>query len=615
MLVELAHRGPDDEGFATFAAGRCALGHRRLAIIDLTPTGHQPMALDDGRVAITFNGEIYNYRELRAELQALGHTFTSTGDTEVILRGYVQWGDDIIPRLNGMFAFALVDARGAEPTLLLARDRFGQKPLYYTETDGAFAFASEMKALLTSPGVSKRISLRALDAYLTYLWVPEPDTILEAVRKLPAAHWMRVTRDAVDLRCYWTLDLAPRKEGRSEREIARELTAKVEAAVDRTRVADVPVAAFLSGGLDSTAIVALMTRSGHAPIRVFSVGFREDEAAYEGFPDDLRYARLVAQRLGVQQEEIVLDARMTEQLPKLVWHLDEPMADPSILPLYAMSIAARKHTKVLLSGMGADEIFGGYRRHASHRAIRMWRALPRAARRRVLRPLAERLPSAGRGRLAPTFRRVKRLVRGLEDGSARPGAALAAWTTRAERRGLYASSAIAAAASAGEPAPGTPGDALDDMLRFDALVYLPSHNLNFTDKIGMAASVEIRAPFLDNELVEYAAALPRRAKVHGRRTKVALRDAMRGVVPDEVLARGKTGLGAPIRAWLVGPMKPLVDKVLSPERVEARGLFDPRAVAALREALESGRDDTSYQIWSLLVLELWMDAYAAEVPK
>lgn len=615
MSRAIEHRGPDDAGLVGFGED-AALAHRRLSIIDLSPAGHQPMSNAGQTLWITFNGEIYNFEPLRDELVALGHVFDSRSDTEVVLRGYEQWGPALLPKLNGMFAFAILDKRDpAEPALFLARDRFGQKPIYYAEVGGTFAFASEMKALLQIPDLPRDLSGPALDAYLTFLWVPEPTTILAAVRKLPAAHWMRVTRDRVETQPFWRLELTADLV-RTDDEIAADVGAILERAVARTCIADVPVAAFLSGGLDSTIIVSEMARAGKPPIETFSVGMTEHDGAYEGFPDDLKYARLVAAQFGLRQHENILQPSAAADLPKLIYSLDEPMADPAILPLYAMCVAARPHAKVLLSGMGADELLGGYRRHQAAGIARLWRRLPGPLRRKLVIPLAEHLPSAGRGAMAPRARRLKRFLHALDDPTGLAAIGFASWSTPLQRRSLLLpahhervrapvlDAALLARLSAAQE--------LDQMLLFDALVYLPSHNLNYTDKISMAASVEVRAPLLDNELVDYVARLPPRQKVRGRTTKLALRLAARGRVHPEVLARGKSGLGAPIRAWLVGPLAPLVADILSSERVERRGLFDPRAVAALMDELRSGREDTSYLVWALLVLELWLGAHDVE---
>lgn len=632
MSRAIAHRGPDDDGLVAFRADAkgldaldasaadvagafCAFAHRRLAILDLSPAGHQPMASADGRLWITFNGEIYNFPELRRELEALGRAFRTRTDTEVLLAGYEAWGPAVVERLNGMFAFALLDARDpADPVLFLARDRFGQKPLYVAEAGGGVAFASELKALLEVPGVSREIDLAALDAYLALLWVPEPRTILRAVRKLPAGASLRITRRGREERRWWTPDV-PGGPPVDEDAAARELAAILARAVTRTSIADVPVAAFLSGGLDSTAIVALMARAGAPPVAAHAVGFSAADRAHEGFPDDLAYAREVARGLALPLEETVLEASLAIDLPRLVWHLDEPLADPAILPLYAMCVAARGRTKVLLSGMGADEVFGGYRRHLAAPWLARWRRIPRPVRRSLAAAL-DRLPSAGAGRLRHAARRAKRFLRAAEEPNGDAWLGLASWTTPEERARLYAPRVAAQAAGGASrllPPPPARGG-LDGMLVRDAGLYLPSHNLNYTDKISMAASVEVRAPFLDHEVVDFAARLPARTKVARGIGKRVLRRAVRGIVPEAVLRRGKTGFGAPIRAWLTGPLLPTLERVLSEERLRKRGLFEPREVQGAIVALRTGREDTSHLLWALLVLELWMDAYGAEVP-
>lgn len=642
MSDALAHRGPDDSGLilcgrdergwrvqplnganisqTSSLTPKAALAHRRLSIIDLSPAGHQPMTNADGSIWVTFNGEIYNFQKLRQELEDSGYAFRSQSDTEVLVHGYAAWGERLVERVNGIFAFAILDARHDDgPQLFLARDRHGVKPLYYTERDGTFMFASEIKALLAA-GYPPVLDLPAMDAYLTFQWAPEPHTLVQGVRKLPAAHWARVSARGMETHRYWDLRLTQeRKE--DERMLAAELRERLESAVARQTVADVPVAAFLSGGLDSSAIVALMCRTGHAPVKAYSVGFSAKEQRYEGFSDDLRFARQVATAYGVEQEESVVRRDMLDMLPELIRYLDEPLADPAILPLYAMCESARPHTKVLLSGMGGDELFGGYRRHQAVPWMEIYNRLPRPVRKYAIGTLAEKLPSAGRHRLAPTMRRARRLLTSLAEPPERQYVALASWSRPDERRRLYSDGVRHRLNSTHAwdthlDALSTLGDAslLEQMLYGDTMLYLPGHNLNYTDKMSMAASVEVRVPFLDNEVVDFIAAVPERMKVRRGRTKHLLREAVRDVVPDSVLNRSKAGLGAPIRAWLSEGSHQVLEDALSPQTVQRHGLFDPEAVAANLNALRSGREDTSYTLWALVTLHLWMDSFDVQVP-
>ena len=610
MCDALVHRGPDDSG--THVDGPVGIGIRRLSIIDLSG-GHQPIFNEDASLAIVYNGEVYNYKELRRYCEDRGHRFTTQTDTEVVLHLYEEDGPEAVQKLNGMFAFAIWDRRKRE--LFLARDRFGIKPLYYYTSSEGFWFASEIKSVLVGSDAPRRLSLSALDQYLTFLWVPEPRTILEDIQKLPAAHWMTVGPQSIRLHRYWELELHG-EQSMTPDEAASAVGEALRSAVVRQTVADVPVGAFLSGGLDSSAVVASMTLGGRKPHTVHAIGSTPEERRYEGFPDDLPYARSVARRFDLDFHEMVLEPQVAELLPRLIYHLDEPMADPAIIPAYLICQSASSYTKVLLSGMGADEIFGGYRRHVADRFASLYAAVPKVVREGLLSPVLDRLPSAGNGPLVPSIRRLKRIARAASLPEAQRLVDYASWTDTEQRHGLYTTGLenILNGAHAGavqeamlEKVSGA--DRLTQMLYLDATLYLTSHNLNYTDKMSMAASVEVRVPFLDNEVVDLAASLPSNLKVRGGTTKYVLRRAMNGVLPQEVLKRGKTGFGAPIRAWLAGDLKPMVGDLLSDEQLNRRGLFEPTAVKALVEDNLQGRADNSYAIWALLTLELWMQAY------
>ena len=633
----LSHRGPDDEGYVLYGRHEAgwqavpvtgqetsvltpvvALAQRRLSIIDLSPSGHQPMSNEDGRVWVVFNGEIYNFPQLREELLKHGHVFRSSSDTEVLVHGFEEWAEGLLPRLNGIFAFVIMDARGqGVPSLFLARDRFGVKPLYYAHTGDTFLFGSEMKALFAA-GYPPRLDFTAMDAYFAFLAVPDPITMVQGVLKLPAGHYMRVTTSGTEQHSYWGFRLTNERRG-SGSELAKELQEIVERSVARQTIADVPVAAFLSGGLDSSAVVAMMVRSGHAPSQVFTVGFDEEDRRFSGFPDDLKYARIVANQFHLDQSETILRPNVAELLPRLIWYLDEPIADPAIIPAYLMCEAAHQQTKVLLSGMGGDEILGGYRRHAATYWMRYYQWLPLFIRRQVFPAIASRVPSAGRNPLAPSLRRAKRFVNSMAYDRAMQPIALALWTKDSERSALFTQGvrqhlnghhAWDTHLKTLEPVKGS--SLLDQMLFGDATVYLPSHNLNYTDRMSMAASVEVRVPLLDNEVVDFASSLPNDMKVKRTTTKYLFRKSMEGVLPPEIITRQKTGLGMPVASWLTGRLKPLVDDVLSEERLKKRGLFSPRQVVNWQTALAKGQEDTSLSLWALLTLEMWMDAFKVE---
>lgn len=619
MGATLSHRGPDDAGTFHHAPETGdtvgGLAHRRLSVIDPTDAGHQPMADEAEEFWISYNGEVYNFEALREDLEAEGYTFTSETDTEVVLKGYDAWGRDLLPKLNGMFAFAILDLRSEDPELFLARDRMGQKPLYYSRSPGRFAFASEMKALLDLPWIDRTLDLDALNEYLTFLWVPEPRTIVEGVEKLPPGHWMRVSDDGVEVERYWKYEKQEEFDA-DEEKLARELRERLGRAFRRTTRADVPVSAFLSGGLDSSAIVSILERDDFPLHKVYTAAITPEDREYEGMPEDARYAEQLADDLDLDQELIVLEPDLADLLPQLVWHLDEPLADPAIMPLHCISSRAQKDTKVLLSGMGADELFGGYRRHAAAGILSVLHRIPGSG---TLGKATSVLPSAGNHPLAPTFRRIARVGDALSADD--PYIGVASWTTERERERLFDDRVLAQVepSQAGERIRQALADVEDSplierMLMGDSRVYLPSHNLNYTDKISMGNGVEVRCPYLDNEILDFAARIPPRYKVRGGELKALLKRSLDGDLPDEILDRGKTGFGAPIRSWLDGPLDELVDEVLSPSRIEDRGLFSPEEVERMRDALKAGRRDTSYALWALLILELWLEEFDIKVP-
>jgi asparagine synthase (glutamine-hydrolysing) len=630
MTEAVAHRGPDGQGGITTGAGRATtgLGHRRLAIIDLTSAGAQPMSshADAGGgmhagLTLIFNGEIYNFRELRAELEAAGHTFRSRTDSEVLLHLYERDGLEMMSRLNGIFAFAIHDARPAgrpagvaEGSLVLARDHFGVKPLYFAALESGFVFGSELKALLEEPSLPRTIDPIALHNTLAYLWSPAPRTMLAAVRKLEPGHALVVTDG--DVRRHWSYyDMPYRGVTRSAPEpvLANELARHLRTAVERQLVADVPVGAFLSGGLDSSAIVAMMRQvDPEQDITTFTISFR-DPFDTEGNPEDLPYARRVAKHLGVRLEEIVMDPTAIDRLPEMVELLDEPQADPA--PINALMIAERARAMgipVLLSGAGGDDIFTGYRRHWALNFERRWSWLPQAARAGI-----ERLSGAiGASSGAQSIPAVRRFAKMFAHAGAEADHRLVSyfmWSTDAVRRALYTPDFANAVASVETAAPLLESlrripdehDPLQRMLYLEARHFLADHNLNYTDRAGMAVGVEVRVPLLDVDLVHFATAVPTRFKQQGRVGKAIFKKAMEPYLPHDVIYRGKNGFGVPLRGWLKHELRPLVEDVLSATSLEHRGIFDPRAVQRLIQLDAAGRVDGSYTIFALICIELW----------
>ncbi len=594
----------------TRSGATVGLGHRRLAILDPSPAGHQPMADATGKRWITYNGEIYNFRKLRRELAARDHVFHTESDTEVLLAANREWGDDHLHRLNGMFAYAIWDE--AADSLLLVRDRLGIKPVYYVETADGFAFASEIKALLALPGVRAELDPEALHQYLTFLWVADPLTMFRGIAKLPPGHALTWRDGTVTVRPYWDLQFAEDQTkplGYWENVVRDELGR----AVERQLVSDVPLGAFLSGGVDSSGIVAFMARAfkhegAGRRVRTYTMGGTPEDLAYDVNPDDLPYARTVGKLFDTEYHESILRPDVMELLPKMVWHMDEPVADPAILTSYLICRAARENLTVMLSGMGADEIFAGYPRHLAVRLANVYNIVPHS----ITEPLVSILPGAGAGPISRVARNVKKLAKSAALPFRERYLGYGTYFTDAEKQALYAPDFRAA----------TEGfDAykmhrmylervatehpVNQMLYLDIKTFLPCLNLTYSDKTSMAASVEVRVPFLDHQLVELAARIPADYKLHGTTRKYVLKQALRNVLPKEILYRKKAGFSAPVRAWLLDALKPMVDDLLSEETVRRRGYFDPTTVRSVIDAHRQGREDNALKIYQLLTFELW----------
>lgn len=608
----ISHRGPDDDGFFFDRDAGLALIHRRLAIIDLSPAGHQPMTTPNGRFTICYNGEIYNYRELRDELVARGHALRGHSDTEVILGLFAESGPSIFARLNGIFALAIWDSEKRE--LTLARDGLGVKPLYFTQTARGFSFSSEMKALLALPDLDRTLDPAAAASYLTYLWTPGRPTMLSAVRKLDPGSWISV--DASGIRAsevfYRLPDPVP-VGGRSDAALIEGTGKALATAVERQMIADVEVGSFLSGGLDSSAIVALARR--HAPgrrLQCFTIAY--DAPDGDEIVSDLPYARKAAAHLDVDLHEVRVDDRMADDFEALIYQLDEPEADPAALnSLYIARHAREMGIKVLLSGTGGDDVFTGYRRH---RAAAWFDAIARipALGRNALAGLSTLLP-----RRPATMRRVAKLFGSLKGDSAERISRLFEWLPAEQAITLLRGGNEALAAEARAPLldaihPLANAPAVEQALRLDQKFFLTDHNLNYTDKTGMAEGVEIRVPFLDPDLMAWAAGLPLNAKLRGGETKWVLRKAMEAHLPHDIIYRPKSGFGVPLRAWLNGPMRPMLEELLTPAALEARGIFDPMAVRRLKEATLSGRVDGSYTLLAVIAIELWSRRFLDRTP-
>lgn len=592
-----SHRGPDDEG--QIIDRELLLGMRRLSIIDVAG-GHQPIANEDQDVWVVCNGEIYNFRELRATLAACGHRFRTSSDTEVLVHAYEEYGDDFVGRLDGMFGFALWDARRRR--LLIGRDALGIKPVYYRLDARRLIFASEAKAILEAPGLQPELDMQALDQYLALGYVPAPRSLFAGISKLPVASMLIAEHGKVRIQRYWEL---PREldAKRGEDQWAEELRAHLERAVHAQMVSDVPLGAFLSGGIDSSAVVAFMSRHSERPVKTYSIGFAGSSGAQ--LYNELPAARQVSQLFRTEHREIIVNPDVISLLPRLIWHLDEPMADAAFITTYLVSEFARRDVTVILSGVGGDELFGGYNRYLDEHYRAKYAQLPRWLRHGIVEPLARRLPADRHSKLLNVARLARRFV--LAQGLALPeryGSYMSVFGA-SQRRGLRpqggtATDAVVAAFN-GAPA----DDFLQTLMHVDLGTQLPDDLLLLTDKMSMATSLECRVPLLDRQLVEFAARMPAAMKIRGRRLKHVMKRALGGVLPDSVLYRPKRGFGAPIGAWMKHELRPMIDGMLSKEAVERRGLFAwPSVEQTLRQHFENREDHTDHLL-ALLNLELW----------
>jgi len=608
MSRTIHYRGPDDEGEYLARDAGIGLAHRRLSIIDLSPQGHQPMWDDTGTAVIVFNGEIFNYRELRRDLEARGFVFRSTSDTEVLLNLYLRDGVEMLGHLNGMYAFALYDTRTSR--LFLARDPIGVKPLYHCLTPSGFLFASELKALLADPGVDRALDPEAIQHYLTYLWCPAPRTMLQSVRKLPPGHALTVRKGRIErIWRFYDLPYDRPLERLPVDGAIEELRRHLGQAVKRQMVADVPVGAFLSGGLDSSSVVALARQCPpDRKLQCFTIGFDDPVSRREGLCEDLPYAQRVARQLDVDLHTITVGPEMAAKLEEMIYHLDEPQADPAAINVLFISQLAREHgIKVLLSGAGGDDLLTGYRRHYALMQEGYWAWMPRPAR-RALRALAERLPVRH-----PLPRRIAKAFQYADRDGLERIAGYFSWIDPRALHRLYGpllrdpldqADPLRVLVESAENLP-RGVHPLNQMLYLEGKHFLADHNLNYTDKMSMARGVEVRVPLLDPDLVAFAARLPIAYKQRGRIGKWIFKRAMESTLPRDVIYRPKTGFGAPLRHWLRHPLRPLVEDVLSASALKARGLFEPAGVGALVEADRAGRIDAAYTVLALMCIELW----------
>ncbi len=625
MLKAIEHRGRDDEGVwisspVNDQAQRVCLGHRRLSIIDTSGAGHQPMLSHEGRFVIILNGEIYNYRELREQLIAKGHQFRTQTDTEVLLEAWAEWGEHCLDRLNGMFAFALWDDR--ERAFYLVRDHVGIKPLYYAAVrrpdreGGCLIFASEVKSILASGLIKAELNTEALHQFLTFLWTPDPNTLFKNIKTVPPGHLLKWCDGEIDIRQWWDISFDEIEAGRSEEWWQERVLETLDRVVRLEMVADVPLGSFLSGGIDSSSIVALMKQhSNGRRVSTYTIGIESNDLRHDIIPDDVEWARRVNQQLDTDYHEIMLRPDVGELLPKLVYHMDEPAIDMAI-PTYLVSQSARESMRVMLSGMGGDEVFAGYPRQMAMRIAGALDPVPELLRRPVMKAVAAALPGGMPGKLTAPLRNAKKFARSAALDFANRYLGFGTYFTDEAKQKLYSNELREATngldayakhreyfARAKNAAP------LNQLLYVDLKTFLPCLNLMTTDKTSMAANLEVRVPFLNREMLQLTARMPPELKLKGLKRKYILKKAAEQLLPHDVVWRKKAGFGAPIRSWLRGPLRPMVDDLLSEETMRRRGLFRPEEVRRIIDANLSGREDYNLQVFQLFNLELWQRVF------
>ncbi len=613
-LRSIEHRGRDDEGFfisAPFGSDRlkACLGHRRLSIIDTSSAGHQPMFTEDRRFAITLNGEIYNYKEIRSELEAKGEVFTTSSDTEVLLKAFREWNLGCLDKLNGMFAFAVWDDE--EKQLTLVRDRAGIKPLFYAKLGENFAFASEIKAILATKFIRAELDHEALNQTLTFLWPVPPHTMFRDVWQVLPGHYLIWKNGEITTHEWWDMDMSLEENGGDESFWSESVLETLDRATRLEMISDVPLGAFLSGGVDSSALVALMSRYAKEKISTYTTGIAPDDLKFDIIPDDVEWSRRVAELLPIDYHETLLTPEVAELLPKLIWHQEAPIIDMAI-PSYLISEQARSTQKVMLSGMGGDEIFGGYPRQMAMQIAGVADLLPTVVRRPLMKTIESGLYGGLSGRFTAPIRNAKKFARSAGMDFEDRYLGFGTYFTDQMKSELYTR-------ELGKDMEGFDAyryhrsyfgackktSPINRMLYVDFKTFMPALNLDTTDRTSMAANLEVRVPYLNKEMLDLASRIPSRLKIKGLKRKFILKKAVESILPKEVIYRKKAGFGAPIRSWLRGPLKPMVNDFLSKENVDRRGLFNHNSIRKIVNDYESGKEDLSLHIFLLVTLELW----------
>jgi len=618
MLTSIEHRGRDDEGIffsSAFGPGEltACLGHRRLSIIDTSSAGHQPMFSADGRYSLILNGEIYNYREIRKELESLGRTFRSGSDTEVLVEAFGEWNVGCLDRLNGMFAFAVWDDVLKELTLV--RDRAGIKPMYYASIGDSLAFGSEVKAILATRLVHPELDHDAFDQFLTFLWPVPPHTLFKNIYQLLPGHFLKWKGGEITITEWWDLDFSVEEKETNEKLWTDRVLETLHRVTELEMIADVPLGAFLSGGVDSSSIVALMAKHSEQRVSTYTTGIAANDLAYDIIPDDIEWSRKVGAILPVDYHETLLTPDVADLLPKLVWHQDAPIIDMAI-PTYLISEQSRSTQTVMLSGMGGDEIFGGYPRQMAMKLASATDQIPGAARRPLMKTLDSILYGGLRGPLGAQLRNAKKFVRSAAMDFEERYLGFGTYFTD-EMKNKILSPDVKGRIGENDAYryhkryfdKCRDASPINRLLYVDFKTFMPALNLETTDRASMAANLEVRVPFLNKEIVELSTRIPASLKIKGLKRKYILKKAAERLLPKDVVWRRKAGFGAPVRSWLRGPLRPMVDDLLSEETVRNRGIFDPRAVRDLIDTNLAGREDYSLQIFQLLTFELWMQQF------
>ena len=608
MTAILRHRGPDDQGL--YVDGPIALGMARLAIVDLSPAAYQPMSNEDGSVWIIYNGETYNHRELRKELEVKCHHYRSNSDSESVLHAYEEYGEGCLQHLRGMYAFAIWDA--PQRKLFLAVDRLGIKPLYYCQISDVFLFASELKAILQHPAVRREIDFLSLDEYLRYCYIPAPRTIFKGIQRLSPGHFLTVQDGQAKIRQYWDLRFMPNQH-RSEKEWIEETHELLRQCVQDELESDVPLGALFSGGIDSSAIVAFMSQASPRPVQTFTIGFNTPRQNY-GHYDETAYARIVAQRFGCDHHEFRVEPKVLDMLPKMIWHFDEPFANVTAIPTWYLCQVARQYVTVALAGAGGDEDFGGYPRYLAARFLPAYFALPSVLRDGLLKRLAHTIPQQADG--YSILNRAKRFFLGA-DTSPEPtyrnwvsfwpqGSLPTLYTLQVRQEiSLQQTPTIVDALLA----EASDEDLLNRIFYADLKTYLPDNLLTYSDRMASAHSLEMRVPFCDYRLVEFAATIPSGLKLKGFTLKYLLKKALDGLLPRQTLYRRKQGFSVPLGYWLKSELLPLAKAMLSTQKIEQRGYFNVSVVQGMLGDHLAGKADHSARLWALIIFELWHTLY------